>query len=200
MIGVNRRRVMGGGGEEPLPEGVVRIEYLGCDNAQFINTGIVPNASMVWTIDTSIISTGNGSLNGLFESSNKRYMIGANQNVQFGTDAVFNTSIQNDGERHTYCIDGPNKRYLFDGIEVGTFSAFPSLSYTIFLMARRYNNTTDFRLRGKFYGSSIMQQGSYIIDMIPVRRGTIGYLYDKVSKQLFANDGTDVFVLGPDIN
>ena len=35
-------------------------------------------------------------------------------------------------------------------------------------------------------------------DGIPVRVGQTGYLYDKVSKQLFGNAGTGAFVLGPD--
>jgi hypothetical protein len=34
--------------------------------------------------------------------------------------------------------------------------------------------------------------------MIPVRCGTTGYLYDRVSGELFRNVGTGDFVLGPD--
>lgn len=196
-IMINRRRAYGGE-KEPLPEGVVRIEYLGCNRTQFINTGIIPDASMVWTVDVSIINTGNGGLNGLYEGPNKRFMVGANKYVQFGTDSLFNAGIQNDERRHTYSIDVPNKKYLFDGIEVGTFSTFPTLSKPIFLMARWINNSTDYQLYGNFYGSTITQQGSYVIDMIPVRRGTTGYLYNKVSGQLFGNSGTGAFILGPD--
>ena len=36
-------------------------------------------------------------------------------------------------------------------------------------------------------------------DYIPVRKGTIGYMYDKVSKKLFGNSGTGNFLLGQDI-
>ena len=35
--------------------------------------------------------------------------------------------------------------------------------------------------------------------MIPVRVGQVGYMYDRVSKTLFGNAGTDSFVLGPDV-
>ena len=41
--------------------------------------------------------------------------------------------------------------------------------------------------------------GSYICDLIPVRVGKVGYMYDKVSGQLFGNAGTGAFVLGPDV-
>lgn len=36
-------------------------------------------------------------------------------------------------------------------------------------------------------------------NFIPVRVGTVGYMYDKVSKQLFENLGTVDFILGPDL-
>jgi hypothetical protein len=35
-------------------------------------------------------------------------------------------------------------------------------------------------------------------DFIPVRKGTTGYMYDKVSGQLFGNSGSGNFILGPD--
>ena len=38
-----------------------------------------------------------------------------------------------------------------------------------------------------------------ILDMIPVRVGNIGYMYDKLSGQLYGNSGTGNFVCGPDI-
>ena len=36
------------------------------------------------------------------------------------------------------------------------------------------------------------------IHLIPVRIGNVGYMYDTVSKQLFSNQGTGQFILGPD--
>jgi hypothetical protein len=36
------------------------------------------------------------------------------------------------------------------------------------------------------------------MDLIPVRIGNVGYMYDKVSGQLFENQGTGNFILGPD--
>ena len=37
------------------------------------------------------------------------------------------------------------------------------------------------------------------LDLIPVRIGTVGYMYDRVSGQLFGNAGTGNFILGPDV-
>jgi hypothetical protein len=36
-------------------------------------------------------------------------------------------------------------------------------------------------------------------DFIPVRVGDVGYMYDRVSGQLFGNAGTGEFVLGTDL-
>lgn len=39
----------------------------------------------------------------------------------------------------------------------------------------------------------------WIYNMIPVRVGQIGYMYDKIGGTLFGNSGTGNFILGPDI-
>lgn len=43
------------------------------------------------------------------------------------------------------------------------------------------------------------KQDELILDLIPVRKGTVGYLYDRVSGKLFGNAGTGSFAIGPDI-
>lgn len=45
----------------------------------------------------------------------------------------------------------------------------------------------------------IWQNNVLVRDLIPVRVGTTGYMYDKVSGQLFGNAGTGDFILGNDI-
>lgn len=70
----------------------------------------------------------------------------------------------------------------------------------IYLFARY-----DFKIRGleinestklkRFYAKV---DGEFVLDMIPVRVGQVGYMYDKVSEQLFGNDGSGSFILGAD--
>lgn len=43
------------------------------------------------------------------------------------------------------------------------------------------------------------QTGDVYYDAVPVRVGQVGYMYDKVSGQLFGNAGTGDFIIGPDI-
>lgn len=49
------------------------------------------------------------------------------------------------------------------------------------------------------FKSLVLTNGADVVrDLIPVRVGQVGYLYDKVSKQLFGNSGSGAFILGPD--
>ena len=46
----------------------------------------------------------------------------------------------------------------------------------------------------------IERNGVVILDFMPVRKNNVGYMYDKVSGQLFGNQGTGQFIIGPDYN
>ena len=52
----------------------------------------------------------------------------------------------------------------------------------------------------RLFSFSITKNSLKTLDLIPVRVGQVGYMYDKVSGQLFGNQGTGDFVLGPDKN
>lgn len=58
---------------------------------------------------------------------------------------------------------------------------------------------TGFICSLKMYMSSIVLNGVCVRNFIPVRVGNVGYMYDKVSGQLFGNSGTGSFILGPDV-
>ena len=42
------------------------------------------------------------------------------------------------------------------------------------------------------------REDNLMADFIPVRVGDVGYMYDRISGQLFGNAGTGAFVIGPD--
>lgn len=53
----------------------------------------------------------------------------------------------------------------------------------------------------RFYGFSIYNSDDeLLIDLIPVRVGQVGYMYDRISGTLKGNEGTGDFVLGNDEN
>ena len=53
--------------------------------------------------------------------------------------------------------------------------------------------------RGRIYSCKIMSGTSVMFDFIPVRAGSVGYMYDLVSRKQFTNGGTGSFTIGPDI-
>ena len=52
----------------------------------------------------------------------------------------------------------------------------------------------------KLYYCKLWNRGELVRDYIPVIKDGVGYLYDKVSKRMFGNDGTGNFIAGPIIN
>ena len=63
------------------------------------------------------------------------------------------------------------------------------------------NNTIILPTIGGYHVGHVLikEDGATVFDGIPVRVGTVGYLYDRVSGALFGNAGTGDFVLGPDV-
>ena len=50
----------------------------------------------------------------------------------------------------------------------------------------------------KFYYFKIIDNNILLLDMIPVRVGEVGYMYDRITNKLFGNSGTGSFILGSD--
>lgn len=51
---------------------------------------------------------------------------------------------------------------------------------------------------GKIYYFKFVENNITKLDLIPVRIGQVGYLFDRVSGSLFGNNGTGTFIIGPD--
>ena len=59
-------------------------------------------------------------------------------------------------------------------------------------------STVAYQNKVLLYSFSIEANSKAILDLIPVRVGDVGYMYDRVSGQLFGNQGTGDFIIGPD--
>lgn len=58
---------------------------------------------------------------------------------------------------------------------------------------------SSYRNSKRIYSLTWKRSSNIIMDLIPVRKDGVGYMYDKVSGNLFGNAGTGDFVLGPDV-
>lgn len=71
------------------------------------------------------------------------------------------------------------------------YGIFARISGNMAIQIRSGNNDIAF--------IQLSRNGVLLRDFIPVRVGQVGYMYDRVSGELFGNDGTGDFILGPDV-
>lgn len=116
-----------------------------------------------------------------------RNRIRFNSNTVFiNGNPVISGAVRSDGIRNYNELNGRYSPFL-----IFCSSSTNDVSGSGFLLEQ-----TDGSRR--LYGISIADGGKDIRDFIPVRVGSVGYLYDRVSGQLFSNAGTGAFVIGPD--
>lgn len=207
-IGDKRRRYMGGGSSLPYD---AEVEYLESTSTskQYIDTGITDIwDGLVVTLDISVTDatgerdffgsrnpTGGYNYAGCFRNLDKNFVL------QIGSPYV--RYGQNDGDRHIHIYDAINKTCsLDDSITSASTLTWRGSGNDTFKLFQRVlsNGKIQSPSDNKLYASQFVKDGVLVRDYIPVRVGTIGYLYDKVSGELFGNAGTGDFVLGPDKN
>jgi len=200
MIGVNRRRVMGG---KSLPYDA-EIEYLESTGTQWIDTGIYPTNTTVAKLKFMNLSYTGDVIFGMYDSQKNSYRL-----FNYSKDAYFDTGDGvNVGRLITtdikiqintiYEIELGNK-YIKDIIaDTIIYGTTYNATYNKTLTLNNYNNRNF--SENRWYHVEIFDDTTLILDLIPVRIGTTGYMYDKVSGELFSNDGTGDFILGPDKN
>ena len=102
--------------------------------------------------------------------------------------------------------DGTKKGIMYDENRTQlnnvtlTRSANLPTSLDLYLFCRNINGSPDrsYNYITRIYYLKIWQDKTLVRDMVPVRKGNVGYMYDKVTNRLFGNLSTDDFVLGPD--
>lgn len=190
---VNRRRVMG----KKLPYDA-EIEYLESTGTQWIDTGI--NGNSIYGVELTFISANSvGAFDsilscvpddftlGYFTSSNQMYLRNRGREIFKGV------SITQSLENNLLMMD---KEAIFNGVTYQISTPIASRSQNLLIA----NNSAYSRPAHAKYKTLKLYQDVLVRDFIPVRIGTTGYMYDKVSKQLFGNSGTGEFILGPDVN
>ena len=127
-----------------------------------------------------------------------------NLNYMIGNDTGWNTvtSVTGDYNKHTYDLSITS--FLRDGIQVAThssdtFQCTSNLAIFYYLLSTGAPSDSNSYLKGRVYNFKIYENGTLVKDFIPVRAGSVGYLYDKVNDRLHGNRGADNFTIGSDI-
>jgi hypothetical protein len=193
---------MGRGGKR-LPYDA-EVEYIRTDGYEYILTGVTPDStiritgSFKWNeivAQARLFSANTSDFKeySLYRGGNNISMRGGNTT---GTATFF--AGQN-GTTYTFSFTPASG--TINGTTLSIGGAHPAHDNEFALFGRNNGGTvlyTDYRMLCDFYWLKIEKGGVIVRDFIPVRRGTTGYLYDRVSGQLFGNQGTGAFVVGPD--
>lgn len=197
---VNRRRVMG----KRLPYNA-EIEYLESTGTQYINTGILPSKDLrtkVVQAFTGNFILKNSSVFGSRGQGNSRYWANYDDGFEIGYGGYLKTSVV--VHPNEICtidfnyIKNDSHYFSLNGIEYNV-TGTPNTQYSIVLFGRVVENTAPSLSPLRIYKVQFIRNNVLIGDLIPVRVGQVGYMYDKVSGQLFGNAGTGDFILGPDV-
>lgn len=206
---LNRRRTYGGNKTLPYDS---EIEYLetSVDGGQYINTGIIPDNS-VFRAEAEIKVKTSGQDAGIFEiyGNGRFYLIdldGSNLRAcNFSGTWTFNKVVQNSFSYNTFfkviSEIGNNKVSLTVNNTTNTVNYAEGYSGTSPLLLFSRTQATTYTAKGVSVSYlKLYKDEELILDLIPVRVGQVGYMYDKVSGRLLGNVGTGTFILGNDKN
>lgn len=181
------------------------VEYLESTGTQFIDTGFIPddtcglyvrayphNASL----QKKVVGCGSS-----VQSSASRWWINfaSTGKLEISWNAYNETIQYNKNQWYEVTNNFLNSRTgTVDGVTQNV--SYPTLgnnNYTAYIF--NVNSNVPDAYVGKISSVKFSRGSEIVMDFIPVRIGSIGYMYDKVSKQLFANKGTGQFILGNDV-
>ena len=180
-----------------------KVEYLESTGTQYINTGFVPDDnSGLYVKAYCKTSGGNHVVVGARQSSgDTRWWINFSNRLEisWNTWIGYNMSYTNvwvEVENNFLNsrlgkIDGVTKRTSYPTLENFTYPAY-------IFSGNSYGNQSTY-YTGRVSSVKMSRGNKIVMNLIPVRIGTTGYMYDTVSKRLFGNSGTGEFVLGPDV-
>lgn len=179
---------------------VTPIEYLESTGTQWIDTGIDTSTISKYVTDTAMLGVG-------AEGSNVTpyIFIGIHASKVFygyvGQSSP--TAIPADNDRHIFEAANTgvvaNDGFYIDGVKAKDRGTGTVASAPFYLFACYQSGNLRFYLRQRKYTAKIYCNGVLVRDFQPVRVGRVGYLFDRVSGELFGNAGTGAFILGPDI-
>ena len=182
------------------------IEYIEGTGTQWIDTGVLFNENMEYAV--RFLGTGNDSVRrhiiGNWKLGN-RYRLSTMESTitlywWYGNTSdiqVFNIDYHNNITDFVASVN--NIKFYQNDIKIKDYDVtvdFLQNNETIKLFFDDSSNYEKFI--GRFYYLKIWDNGNLVADFIPVRKGTTGYMYDKVSGNLFGNSGTGDFILGND--
>jgi len=198
-----------GSGSFTIGSDVKEIAYIQSSGTQWINTQYIPTTNTKAEMSCNITpytqyDTPFGSRTGANSGSFlifARYGSNNNAYYDFGNgEAAIGADASNYGNDITISLS--NTQAIFGNKSV-SYSKTLSSSYPIYLFNLNQSNAV---YSGnicacvmKLYSFKLYESNTLVRDFIPVKIGTTGYLYDKITGNFYGNSGSGSFTLGPDV-
>jgi hypothetical protein len=176
------------------------IEYLESTGTQYIDTGVFGNSSMGYETKFSIETDSQFLFGAWNDSSHRQGIYVSNTWLVYCGNGGTNNSVIGISAGEICTASLSNGVITVNG-RSRTFTDSTVMGRTFYIFGNNRPNIIDKAKSGTrfWYFKMWDEKGVLIRDLIPVRKGNIGYMYDRVSGQLFGNQGTGEFVLGDDI-
>ena len=181
------------------------VEYLQGDGNAYISTGVVPPKNSVVSMSLTVGFASGSSMRRFLASDGAEtytHYCDISATNQFGAPGAYTSPVLSADTLYsaTMEIEGAT-RANYSIVSGGTTYT----STTIDFRSGYFGELLLFRISTRYAGSGqrigackIYVNGVLVRYYIPVRVGTTGYLYDRVSGKLFGNAGTGVFGYGND--
>ena len=182
------------------------VEYLQSSGTQYIDTGVKKTSGTTIDCTFSLASTSTKAVFGArtgAANSDRLALFAFNSNFRFDAGSQRYLYTPNTTSTFRFQYDGTNAvlTNLTTGVvDTQAVSIGEAGTVNIVLFGVSTNGNISAPLEGRIYSFKLWQSGVLALDFIPVRKGAVGYLYDRVTRKLFGNAGTGDFVLGPDRN
>ena len=190
----------------PLPYDA-EVEYLESTGTQWIDTGkVLSSTGFAYDADILFKRTYNCQVfGGRTVADNSEadslslFIVGGVWRVDNFGHTRSGPVVDTDTRYSVSLVDG---KTTVNGVEVETtVPTGHSSGATVYIFAGhrpQASGGVEFQSSIRLYSLKFYQDGVLAADYRPVRVGDVGYLYDHVSGQLFGNQGTGDFIIGPD--
>ena len=183
------------------------VEYLESTGTQWIDTGKVLSSTgfaydadiLFKRIDNCQVFGGRTVADNSMADSLSLFIVGGMWRFDNFGSSRSGPVVDTDTRYSVSLVDG---KTTVNGVEVETpVPTGHSSGATVYIFAGhrpQASGGVELQSSIRLYSLKFYQYGLLAADYRPVRVGDIGYLYDRVSGQLFGNAGTGAFIIGPD--
>ena len=179
---------------KPLPYDA-EVEWIDFNGGAGVDTGIIPTLTTITNINCCYNDNGDFTST-MFAADDLGYVLrrSAKNMLQYSGGGWWSSVGVDFTEFANYSIrpDGAYK----DGLMVIGRKLSKDQTQSLTIGIRRSQPSQAGGLRVKAF--SMIDNNETLRDYTPVRVGSVGYFYDKVSKQLFGNSFSGDLVIGPD--